>query len=188
MAMLLRLTESAQGTQEKELIEQDALTSIILAVTLVEAFTNTYFRVVASDAKFAAASGQILNGLDSKQSNTRRKLREWSKLAFGQEIDLTDSRWKRYEELVERRHQFIHYKPTYETVSLPSEGLPVFVHGLTTLEPFVALDDKAAGECVRTVVGVVQLVGECQSFSDSDNAAFIHQWFGIPSGYDLNSL
>jgi hypothetical protein len=173
--MLQRLA-TPPGEQSRELIEQDGLVSIFLAMTAIEAFTNVYFRVIADEPAYAHASERILTELDRRNIPTGVKITTWSQQAFGHTIDETDPRWIQFRELGTQRNGFVHFRSSHQSAWLPGN---VAIHGLADLSGFATLSEETPINALRCVVGIVAIIAEARGITPEQMPDFFHSWLGI---------
>jgi hypothetical protein len=177
-SMLQNLALQAGTTNDRKLIEQIGLSAIILGATCVEAFVNVFFRTMAPRLDCVKTRKIILEELAGYGSNTRKKLSEWTELAFGRAINTSDERWIEYDNLVNARNAFVHFKSTHETATVPDILSPIYVHGLADISIYENLSRETPENVLGVVVGVVELVEECHDPSGRGGPAFVHHWLG----------
>lgn len=175
--MLQRLAVApSQAPQSPELVQQNALSAIFIAVAAVEAFTNIFFRVIAEEPQFYQGREAILKAIKSKHS-TSRKLKEWTHSTFGREIDQEDERWKSFQNLVARRNELVHFKLSYDSIGVSN----VHISGLADTSQFLQLAKETPRECLNCAVGIVELIGRSRGISQRDMRGFLHGWIGVLS-------
>jgi hypothetical protein len=174
--MLRRLSMDSAPDPQRDLIEQDGLVAVFLAINAIETFVNIFFRVVAEQAEFANVRERILKDLHNRRLPLHSKLRGWPKYAFGQTIDEDDPRWRDFLNLRDRRNGFTHFRSTHETIVLSSN---VTINGLVDLHLFRELNEDTPRYSLQCVRGIVEAIGECAGTPTERLPAFIHLWLGL---------
>jgi hypothetical protein len=85
-ASLNRQVRAAIDTEDVVERRQNVAVCIILAATLVEAFLNSFFRVVVGEQGFTQFREKVMDDLDRRLS-LEYKITEWPRLVFGKSID-----------------------------------------------------------------------------------------------------
>ncbi len=115
---LRRLVGGLDHARDETVLKQDAVLCIMLAVTVVEAFLNTFFRVIVGEPDFAQHKPRVLADLDRRRS-LDHKLRNWPGDILGEPLDFTAPVPKAFLTLKERRNALMHFTSSHETVRLP---------------------------------------------------------------------
>lgn len=171
-AMLQRL--AAASSRDHSQIEQNGLVAVFIGMTVIEAFTNIYGRIVADEAEFAAGQPEIMRMLGSTRCPTGVKLLTLGRV-FGHPLDERDERWREFHRLREMRNEFVHFRSIHQTLNLPGFSLA----GTVETTQFAALSHETphwAFECVR---GVIAMVGEARGIPASQLRGFVHGWTGV---------
>lgn len=119
--LVARLDHSSSETEAK----QDIALCVMLAVTVVEAFLNLFFRVVVSESEFTEHEQHVIDDLEKRKS-LDHKLKTWPGEILGQPLDFSAPTPKAFLALKVRRNALMHITSSHETVDLPG----IVIHGL----------------------------------------------------------
>jgi uncharacterized protein with HEPN domain len=171
-AMLERLA-SQPPHEDRDVIEQHALSAIFLGITAVEAFTNIYSRTIAEEPEFIAHREPIIRSLERRDA-TGKKL-EILGIALGRPIDKTDHRWVAFDQLRELRNRFVHFKTSYDTIQIPG----IVMVGLVETSVFKELTTETPANVILCVRGVIELVGQARGVPPEHMHGFIQSQLGL---------
>ena len=173
---MLRRLALPDESESVEIIQQNSLSSVFIAMSTIEAFTNIFFRIVADETESPTVKSEILNGLESHgRPYTEEKLRRWPQLAFGHAVNTDDERWKAFDAFRQKRNRLTHFKASHTT--LVTAGITIA--GLVDPADLLALDAGTPLEALRCVYGIVELVGEACGISANQIPSFLHSWLGL---------
>jgi len=176
---LMRHATRIANMQSDDVVRQDVVLCVFMAIAIVETFINCHFRNLIEDEKHKHCRDRILKDL---KSNTPldRKLKQWPKLLFNRGLDLNDPAVKRFMNLKKLRNDLTHFTNSYDTFEAP--GLEI--RGLADISAFQDLSPKAAMDSVEIVfecIGHILLI--CGTPDDEVKHAQ-HLWLGIPPTVD----
>lgn len=170
---LRRLVASAhQATDEDEAREFTAL-CVILGVTVVEAFLNSYFRVLVSEPMFSQHQERIVNDLKGRRS-LEFKLRNWPPAVFGRAIDRGLAEAQAFDALKTRRNRLMHFTSSHEALSGPDLDL----HGLADISVFATLVPADAANALRTAEDMILLFLRLRGTPEHRLPHELHVWTG----------
>jgi len=173
--MIQRLATARRG-RARDLVEQDGLTAIFLGVTAIEAFTNIYIRTVAEEPQFAHARPSLLDAVsDESRMGVERKLRLLASNAFNSSIREADPRWTEFQRLLGTRNSFVHFRSSYQTVSLPG----ITLAGLADTSIYANLSDETPSWVLACIRGIVELVGLARGAAPEQLRGFVHGQIGL---------
>lgn len=112
--MVRRVTETPEGDAQRE----DTTLAVFMAVAVVEAFLNIFFRGVVSEPDYAVHEARLLDDLKRRRS-LDFKLRKWPKDILGSELNLTSGIGPDFIALKERRNGLAHFTSSHQSVTLP---------------------------------------------------------------------
>lgn len=161
----------------KDLVRQNALVSLFLGMSIVEAFANAYGTVVAEN--IGGDAGKALKKAANAGGPTSAKLEGLFKHGFNNApLNKDDPRWKAYDALRELRNDFVHFKTTNETVTIAG----ITFNGMANLSVLEKLTAQTPAWVLKTLCGLIELVGEGQGKSKAEAAALAHLYLGILPG------
>lgn len=172
-ASLNRQVNSANQAKGDAERKQNVAVCIILAITLIEAFLNIFFRVVVSEKEFSQFSQQILDDLD-RRASLEYKIREWPKLVFGKSIDFRNGIGKDFVALKDARNWLMHFTSTYETIVVDN----MTIHGLADISRYEALGDEDAARALHTAQGTIAEIIRLRGIPRQDIPYHLQSWLG----------
>lgn len=101
---------------------QDIAICIFLAVTMVDAFLNAYFRRLTLGAEYMHHSEKLLKDLERRIS-LDGKLRTWPKLFFPDRVDRDAVELQAFHKLKERRNTLMHFHAEPGVLRLGNQGV-----------------------------------------------------------------
>jgi len=162
-------------SEDRSTIEQDGLIAIFLSITIIEAFTNVFFQVVAHEEQFAHAKARILKDLTRRGLPTGVKIVEWSQQAFGAEVNQRDPRWQRYEKMRDHRNELTHFRSSFSTIAVPDN---VFIKGLADMSAFRRITANTPVEAMACVIGIAELIVTARGVRPEGLSGHVQHWLG----------
>ena len=162
----------ATANHETEL-KQDVAIRIILAVTVVEAFLNLFFRVIVSEKAFAHHEQRVLDDLNKRRS-LEYKLRTWPRVILGKNLDFSAPILKSFQSLKNRRNVLMHFTSSNQTLKLPR----IKIRGLADTSAFDGLSAKDAENALEVAEGMVQELCRLRGLSEEQLDNALHLWTG----------
>jgi hypothetical protein len=148
------------------------------AVNAVESFLNIMFRNLAEEFSGPVAD-RVKAELGSFRFGLESKMRQWPGLRFDGEprqpfaAPVTDSRYKAFAEVKERRNRLMHFKSSYDSVFSPDESISI--HGLCNVG---VMAEGTPLDALRAANGFVELVLECRGYTTDQVARWLRHWTG----------
>ncbi len=170
---LRRLASRIGSLEDDAERKQDTALCILLAVTVVEAFLNIFFRVIVSEAGFTQHEQRLLDDLNKRRS-LDYKLRNWPRRVLGKGLDFTAAIPKAFLELKDRRNALMHFTSTHQTVSLPG----IEIHGAADTSVFDDLTVKDAEKGVEIAEGMVEELCRLRGLPEEKIGQALHLWTG----------
>jgi hypothetical protein len=167
-----RVIGVANATDE-EIIRQDTATSIMLAVTVVEAFFNLYFRVLVSQPNYAQHEARLLKDFE-KRKGLEYKLKNWFPEIIGKPLDFTAPIPKAFSELKVLRNTLMHFTSSHQTANLPGFQ----IQALADVTAYQALTAKDAMVALTTAEQMVSEVFRLIGYSEQEILYLLQQWTG----------
>ena len=152
-------------------VKEDATVCVILAVTAVDVFLNTYFRVIASED--SAAAEIIVADLQARKS-LEHKLRTWPAKVLGGQIDKSCGPGREFDELRRLRNRLVHFTSAHETVEVDD----IRIKGLADTSDYDSLDVDSAVGAVETAEAVVREIFRLKGHTAKEIPHVLHSWIG----------
>ena len=170
---LRRLVGGLNHSRDETELKQDTALCIMLAVTVVEAFLNIFFRVVVSEPGFTQHKQRVLDDLDKRRS-LDRKLRTWPAEVLGKGLDFTAPTPKAFLALKERRNALMHFTSSHETLNLPG----VVIQGLADTSVVDTLTLADAAHALEAAEGMVRELCRLRGTPEHQLPHALHLWTG----------
>jgi len=170
---LRRLVVGLETTSNEVVMKQDAALSLMLAVTVVEAFLNIFFRVVVGEPEFTQHKQRVLDDL-KKRKSLDHKLKKWPRDILGQKLNLKAPTPKAFMALKERRNELMHFTSSHETLTLPG----VEIQGMADTS---ALDNLTLSDAVSALEVAEDMVCELlriRGIPEEQLPHALHMWTG----------
>jgi hypothetical protein len=158
-----------EGDEQRE----DTTLAIFMAIAVVEAFVNIFFRVVVSEPDYAVHEGRLLDDLRRRKS-LDYKLRNWPTTILGGEFNLSSGVGTEFVALKERRNGLAHFTSSHQSVTLPG----FVIQGLAGTSIY---DDLTAADAVQALAiaeAVVQEVFRLRGIPKGRLGGAMHLWTG----------
>jgi hypothetical protein len=119
---LQRIIRRLGAIEDEDERLQDIAICVFLAVTMVEAFLNAYFRRLTLEPDFAHHTERLLADLQ-RRVTLDRKLRAWPRLFFPGEFDPNSSEVLAFVELKDRRNALMHFHSEPGVLRIGAQGV-----------------------------------------------------------------
>jgi hypothetical protein len=154
---LQRIIHRLDTIQDEDERLQDIAICVFLAVTMVEAFLNAYFRRLTLEPAFAHHTEKLLADLHRRVS-LDRKLKAWPQLFFAEEFDRDAPVVVAFVELKNRRNGLMHFHSEPGVLRLGAQSVWMMD---TKLYDGLAIEDavsaaNTAYAYIRTLIGFWQ--------------------------------
>lgn len=160
-------------TSDDTVLKQDAAICIMLAVTVVEAFLNVFFRVVVSEQGFMHHEQRLLKDFKSRRS-LDYKLKNWPPDILGSSLELTLPTPKAFMALKERRNALMHFTSSHETINVPGAT----IQGLADTTAFDSLTARDAADALAVAEGMVSEVFRLKGITEEQLPYALQLWTG----------
>ncbi len=171
-ALRRRVGVLAQTTDDT-VLRQDAAICIMLAVTVVEAFLNVFFRVVVSEQGFTHHEQHLLKDLKRRRS-LDYKLKNWPQEILAKALDLDSPTPKAFMALKERRNSLMHFTSSHETIDVPTAT----IQGLADTTVFDMLTANDAADALEVAEGMVAEIFRLHGYSEEQLPYGLQMWTG----------
>ncbi len=171
---LRRLVDGIDRAGDERAIREDVALCVILAVTIVEAFMNIFFRVVVSESDFTKHEKGILDDL-RKRKTLDHKLRKWPRRIFGKPLNFATGTPKAFLALKERRNDLMHFTSSHTTI-IPEPG--IIIHGLADMSAFDTLTPSDAISALDLAEGIIRDLLQLRGIPESQLPQALHMWTG----------
>ncbi len=175
---LRRLCYRVATNENKAEIPQDAALCVILAVTGVEIFLNTYFLIMINEEPYKHAKEQILNDL-MRQASLDKKIKEWPEKVLGKKIQLNSGIGLEFTNLKKLRNKLVHFSSSYETFKF--SGATII--GLADTTVYDSLDTNSALKALEIAEQFICEVFRLRGIEDRNICHELHSWTGIAPHY-----
>ena len=170
---LRRLVRGIPALDDVSHRKQQAALSILLAVAVVEAFLNVYFRVVVSEPDNKNHEQNILKDLD-KRLSLDQKIKQWPVKILGRGIDFGSGVGRDFIVLKKKRNALMHFTSSHST--LQQDGITI--HGLSDTSVYDQLSPRDAEFALSTAEGVVETILRLRGATAEQLPWFIQLWTG----------
>ncbi|MCK4394730.1 hypothetical protein KAX17_17655 [Candidatus Bipolaricaulota bacterium] len=174
-AALRRLVATLDKVSNKSVLKQEVAICIMLAVCVVEAFLNIFFRIVVSEKAFSQHAFDVLKDLRERKS-LDYKVKNWPKSILGQGLDFQSKVPKAFLGLKDRRNDLMHFTSSHDTLTLP--GLTL--HGAVDTSAFDTLTADDASEALEIAEGMICELFRLRGVPEEDLDHVLHLWTGKP--------
>lgn len=160
-------------TSDETILKQDAATCIMLAVTVVEAFLNVFFRVVVSEQDFTNHEQRVLKDFKDRRS-LDHKIKNWPADILGRGLDFTAPVPKAFLALKERRNALMHFTSSHETINVSDAEL----RGLADTSVFDSLTAIDAADALEVAEGMVSEILRLRGYTAEQLRLGLQMWTG----------
>ena len=171
---LRRLVNGIEHTGDETAIRENVALCLMLAVTIVDAFLNVFFRVVISEPGFTANEKSILKDIKDRRS-IDYKLKNWPERVFRKAIDFKAPTPKAFLALKERRNQLMHFTSSHTNVNLP-DG--VELRGLADTSSFDTLTPTDASSALALAEEMLCELFLLRGIPERELPHALHSWTG----------
>lgn len=171
---LRRHIEKLSQESKSDHLKQNVALSIMLSVTVVEAFMNIFFRVVVSEQGFTKHANKIISDLNERKS-LDHKLKKWPKIVFGKELSGGEnSALTAFMDLKDQRNKLMHFSSTHTTLTFENFE----IHGACDTSVFDMLTIKDAHNAIKIAEEMVREFCRLRGINEKDLDHSIHLWLG----------
>lgn len=163
------MIETPEGDEQRE----DTTLAVFMAVAVVEAFLNIFFRVVVSEPDYAVHEARLLDDLKRRRS-LDYKLRNWPKTTLGTELNLFSGVGADFVALKERRNGLAHFTSSHESKRLPG----IVIQGLAGTSVYDDLTVAHAIQALAVAEGIVLEVFRLRGIPEENLGGAMHLWTG----------
>jgi len=171
---LRRLVNRLDPATDVTALKQDVAVCIMLAVTVVEAFLNIFFRVVVSEPGFTQHKKRVLEDLEKRKS-LDYKLKNWPRQVFGRELDFAAPVPSSFLALKDTRNDLMHFTSNHKTLVLQPG---VNIEGLADTSAFDTLTVDNAADALDLAEGMVGELFRLRGTPDNQLPHALHLWTG----------
>ena len=170
LALQRSVIRALDETDEK-IQKQEVAIVVFMAVTVVEAFINAYFRVLVSEDGFKPFECQIIKDLD-KRISLAQKIKQWPRLAFGRSIDESQGIGLEFKKLRDLRNKLMHFQSSNKSFSYEKFTF----HGAADISSYTALSAEWAIWAKETAEGIIEEILRLRGRSDKQRIHDMHLW------------
>jgi len=170
---LRRIINRANIDTDDEEKKQDVALCIFMAITIVEAFINIYFRIIVEEQGFAQYKALIVKDLKSHKT-IDYKIRNWPRRIFGKTLNFSEGIPKQFLELKRLRNELMHFKSSHEAMHMPG----VSVYGLADTSALDDLDISKAFLAHDIAEGMLIQLFRLRGIAENEMSSHIHLWTG----------
>jgi hypothetical protein len=149
--LVRRLVAEIPNISDEAHQKQQTALVVLMSVTVVEAFTNVFFRVVVSETEFQQHLQRIEKDLKSNKG-LDRKIKEWPEAIFGKRFDWNSGIGKDFMTLKKKRNQLIHFTSSHSTLNVGG----MTIQGTADTSVFDDLDLNDAEFALQTAEDTIQ--------------------------------
>ena len=157
---------------EKEKKETIFIT-IIIAITVIEAFINIYFTLLIESEKYSSHRKKILYDLQ-KRISLDRKVKTWPKLLFKKNIDFYKGAGKEFKELKIIRNKLVHFIADYKNRDVGN----IRINKLIDISEYEKLNEDYAKNIPEVVLDFTSEIFLLSGCKKENIPHQIHLWFG----------
>lgn len=168
------------GTDQLE--KDKAALSVILGVSAVEAFTNTFYRTLVGDPKFVSHRAMVMADLEPPDGGAPKgllyKLRTWPQKILNKSFNWQKGVAADFDELRKKRNELMHFSGHQQDVEL----LGIHIVGMMDTSCYDNLTMDDAVEAVVLAEGMLAETLRLQGVSEENIPHQLHHWTGMPPG------
>lgn len=170
---LRRRVIGVTGETDEVVVRQDTATSIMLAVTVVEAFFNVFFRVLVSQVNYTQHEARLLEDI-KKRKSLEYKLNHWFPDIIGKPLDFNAPAPKAFGELKSVRNKLMHFTSSHQTAEIAG----MQIQGLADTTVFHSLNATDALNALATAEEMVSEVFRLIGYSAQEIPLQLQRWTG----------
>jgi hypothetical protein len=167
------LAEESGAAESDEQRRAKAATTILVAVSSVEAYLNIFARLWLSEDRGFEHAERITADLRSKKSLTL-KLRDWPQLFFRKPLDLGQGAAHAFRRLLDVRNQLMHFSS--EDHEFEFENIKI--KGLIDTAVYNNLTPQDAVDAIDRAEAFIELLVRMQELSEEQVQNAMHYWTG----------
>lgn len=156
--------------------KQEIALALFLAVSVVEAFINAFFRVVIEEGDYRVHRERVLKDIERRVS-LEAKIKEWPKKVLGRPLEPSAPSVKRFLDMKDHRNALMHFVSSHETIELPG---PVYIHGMADMSAFETLSLESASEYPEIIRTFAFEIFAARGIAEDLLPHSFHRWFGEP--------
>jgi hypothetical protein len=161
---------NARNEVEKK---EDIAICVLLSITVVETFINTFFRILINEKQFSKCKKEILNDLDKRKS-LDYKIRNWPNDIFGKSIKWDNGIGKKFRDLKNLRNNLMHFTSSFSKI----ETNGYCIQGLSDISVLDTLTTENANEAISIAEEMIAEILRIRGFSEEEIKHGIHLWTG----------
>ncbi len=172
--------DEAAGADNDQLEKDRAALSIVLGVSAVEAFTNTFYRMLVDDPEFEVHRAMVVRDLHPPEGGSPRgllyKLRTWPQKVLNKSFNWQKGVAAGFDELRKKRNALMHFSGQQAELNLPG----IRIAGLMDTSCYDSLTARDAVESVRLAEGMIAETLRLRGVSEERVPHHLHHWIGKP--------
>ncbi len=169
---LRRLVSNIHIHSQEEQKQEIAL-SIFLAITVVEAFLNIYFRIVVEEEPYKTHRKNLIDNLSDRKS-LDYKIKNWPKDILGKNLNIDTGVGKDFINLKEKRNKLMHFKSSYESIAIED----INILGLADTSVYDSLTVNDAIFALDTAEKILEEIFRCRGIEEEKIPGMMHLWTG----------
>jgi len=159
--------------QSESVQKEDVANCVFLAITVIEAFVNIFFRIVVSEHQFNVHEQRVLKDL-SKGKSLDYKIRNWPTDILGDNIDWNCGIGKKFMDLKKLRNSLIHFTSSHSNLETNSFK----IQGLSDTSVFDSLTTKDAIMALTIAESVIAEILRIRGYSEEEIKYGLQLWIG----------
>jgi hypothetical protein len=171
---LRRSVKRAEKARNESERKQEAALSILMAVTIVEAFLNIFFRILVSQKQYSKYQDRILRDLKDRRS-LGYKIKAWPKDVLGKQLDFSQGIPKLFNDLKERRNALMHFTSTHQTLVFQDSR----IEGFTDSSNYDSLGIQDAILALQVAEGMISEMLVLKPIPEGDIHEALNFWIGM---------
>ena len=170
---LRRQVHDIMNLQIELVQKEDVATCVFLAITVIEAFVNIFFRIVVSEQQFNGHEQRVLKDLSCRKG-LDNKIRKWPEDILGRSIDWTCGIGKEFMDLKDLRNSLMHFTSSHSKLEING----IHIHGLSDTSIFDALSAEKAVTALAVAEGVIAEILRIRGYPEEEVKHGLHLWTG----------
>jgi hypothetical protein len=175
---LRRLVQRIAETEDSPDQKDDIVLSIFMAVTVVEAFVNLFFRILVTEQLYQQHEKLVLDDLDTSHpqgpKGLKYKLNHWPPKVLHKTLVWQSGVPNEFEQLRELRNLLMHVTSSHQWISVPGFE----IHGLADTSVYDNLTVGDARKALEIAEGMVQELLRLRGVQDQQMGGALHHWIG----------
>lgn len=165
----------ADRTDETEAI---GALSIITAIASLEAFINTYFRLIAEERNLQPLR-HIVGG--KYREKILKKIQACCSMAFGRRANFCNDMISALNDLEERRHKIVHFRSTHENLDAKKfhQLGSITISGAASFDMFVGISGRTPADVLTLVEDILVRIALCRGHSLDQQCLFLERWTDV---------